>query len=99
MNSGRVQDESDDLRNLFLYFISEYYPEEGMNLEKTALWLVIVANIVLFSYTMIYYPFRCNEIAKLSGGSITCGLNIGAYLLAIIMCVIAAGAAIILIEE
>ncbi|MEI6841062.1 MAG: hypothetical protein WCK53_07340 [Methanomicrobiales archaeon] len=48
---------------------------------------------------MIYYPYRCNEIVILSGGPITCGLNAGAYLLAIIMSVVAAGAAIILIEE
>jgi hypothetical protein len=48
---------------------------------------------------MINYPFCCNEIAILSGGTISCGLNVGAYLLAIIMCVIAAGSAIILIEE
>ena len=70
-----------------------------MNLKKAALWLVIIVNILLFSYIMIYYPYHCNEIAILSGGPITCGLNVGAYLLAIIMSVVAAGAAIILIEE
>jgi hypothetical protein len=83
----------------FLSFISKYGPEKGMNLEKAALWLVIIVNILLFSYIMIYYPYRCNEIAILSGGAVSCGLNIGAYLLAIIISVVAAGAAILLIQE
>jgi|GEM_PF-3387966 len=70
-----------------------------MSREKAVIWLVIIVNILLFSYIMIYYPYRCNEIAILSNGAASCGLNVGAYLIAIIMCVIAAGAAILLIEE
>lgn len=70
-----------------------------MNLEKIGFWLVIVVSIMLFSYIMIIYPYGCNEITILSGGVVSCGLNVGAYLLAIIICVVAAAAAIMLIEQ
>lgn len=69
-----------------------------MILEKTGFWLIIVVSIMLFSCIMIIYPYGCNEISMLSGGLVSCGLNIGAYLLAIFICVVAAAAAIMLIE-
>jgi hypothetical protein len=70
-----------------------------MKHERVILWLVIIANILIFSYSMIYYPYRCHEIAILSGGTISCGLNTGAYLLGIVMCVVATVAALLLIQE
>ncbi len=70
-----------------------------MKHERVLLCLVIIANIVLFSYSMIYYPYRCREIMILSGGMISCGLNVGGYLLGIVMCLIATVAALLLIKE
>ena len=69
-----------------------------MNLDRAVKICVIIACIVMFCYTMIYYPWQCHEITVLSGGSISCGLNVGAYLLAIVICVTATVAAIMLIE-
>jgi len=70
-----------------------------MEHEKVILWLVIIANILIFSYSMIYYPYRCQEIMILSGGTITCGITIGGYLLGIVCCLVATMAALFLIHE
>ena len=70
-----------------------------MRYERVLLWLVIIANIVLFSYSMIYYPYRCNEVMILSGGTVTCGITVGGYLLGIICCLVATLAALMLISE
>jgi len=70
-----------------------------MKHERVLLWLVIIANIVLFSYFMMYFPYRYHEIMVLSGGAVTCGITTGGYLLGIICCLIATIAALMLIEE
>jgi hypothetical protein len=69
-----------------------------MKHERVLLWLVIIANIVIFSYSMIYFPYRCHEIMILSGGTVTCGITIGGYLLGIVMCLVATLAALLLIQ-
>ena len=70
-----------------------------MKHERVLLWFVIIANIGIFSYSMIYFPYRCHEIMILSGGAVTCGITIGGYLLGIICCLIATIAALMLIKE
>jgi len=69
-----------------------------MRYERVLLWLVIIANIVLFSYSMIYFPYRCHEIMILSGGTVTCGITIGGYLIGIVICLVATLAALLLIQ-
>jgi len=102
MYSGRVQGES-DVFGLFTHISVILYPDrihrKDMKHERVLLWLVIIANIVIFSYSMIYFPYRCHEIMILTGGTISCGINVGRYLLGIVMCVVATVAAILLIEE
>ena len=63
------------------------------------LWLVIVANAVMFAYLMIYIPYACGNIALASNGTAVCGLSIGAYFIAIANCVVATAAALMLIHE
>ncbi|MCX6701288.1 MAG: hypothetical protein NTV68_15450 [Methanomicrobiales archaeon] len=70
-----------------------------MRYEKVLLWLVIIANITMFSYSMIYYPYRCQENLILSGGAATCALNVGGYLIGIGCCLVATAAALLLISE
>jgi hypothetical protein len=70
-----------------------------MDWKKSALITIILINIVIFGYLMIYFPYRCNQIALLSAGTSTCGLNIGAYLIAIGNCIVAAVAALFMIKE
>jgi hypothetical protein len=69
-----------------------------MKYERVLLWLAIIANILIFSYSMIYFPYRCHEIMILSGGTVTCGITIGGYLLGIVMCLVATLAALLLIQ-
>jgi hypothetical protein len=68
-----------------------------MTIRSLVLWLVILADAVMFVYLMLYIPYECRNLAILSGGAATCGLNTGAYLIAIANCVIAAAAAVMLI--
>jgi len=68
----------------------------GMKIPDFVLWLVIIANAVLFSYIMIFVPWVCQ---KLTIDPSSCGLNIGAYLVAIANCVVATAAALMLIRE
>jgi hypothetical protein len=68
-----------------------------MKLPDFILWLVIIANAVMFSYLMIYIPSTCRNIA--SNGTAVCVLSVGAYLIAIVTCVVATAAALMLIHE
>ena len=72
-----------------------------VNKEKPplVLWLVIVANAIMFAYLMIYIPYACGNIALASNGTVVCGLSVGAYLIAIANCVVATAAALMLIHE
>lgn len=51
-----------------------------MNVPPIVLWLVIIANAVMFSYLMIYIPYACQNIAVASNGTALCALSVGAYL-------------------
>jgi hypothetical protein len=70
-----------------------------MKIPKFVLWLVIIANAVMFSYLMIYIPYACRNLAIASNGTAFCALSVGAYLIAIVNCVIATAAALMLIHE
>jgi len=70
-----------------------------MKLPTIVLWLVIIANAIMFSYIMIYIPHACRNIAIVSNGTMVCGLSIGAYFIAIANCVVATAAALMLIHE
>jgi len=67
-----------------------------MKIPDFILWLVIIANAVLFSYIMIFVPWVCRNLAI---DAASCGLNIGTYLVAIATCVVATAAALMLIRE
>jgi hypothetical protein len=60
--------------------------------------LIITANTAIFSYIMFYMTWQCNQIYELSGGTATCGLNAGAYVIAIANSIVAAAAALLLIQ-
>jgi hypothetical protein len=70
-----------------------------MKHERIILWLIIIANSVIFSYAMLYYPCRCGEAMVLSGGVVTCGTNAWGYLTGIACCLVATMAALLLISE
>jgi len=68
----------------------------GMKIPDFVLWLVIIANAILFSYIMIFVPWMCQKLAI---DTASCGLNIWTYLVAIANCVVATAAALMLIRE
>ncbi|HNI41477.1 MAG TPA: hypothetical protein PK272_02280 [Methanoregulaceae archaeon] len=70
-----------------------------MKIPPIVLWLVIVANAVMFAYIMIYIPYTCRNLAVASSGTAVCGLSIGAYFIAIANCVVVTAAALMLIHE
>jgi hypothetical protein len=70
-----------------------------MKIPPIVLWLVIAANAIMFAYLMIIIPFACRNLALISNGTASCGLNTGAYLIAIANCVVATAAALMLIHE
>ncbi len=59
-----------------------------MKIPTIVLWLVIAANAIMFAYLMIYIPYACWNLALASNGNASCGLNTGAYLIAIVNCVV-----------
>jgi len=70
-----------------------------MKIPAVVLWLVIIANAVMFSSIMMYIPYACRNIAVASNGTAICGLHIGAYFIAMVNCVVATAAALMLIHE
>ena len=70
-----------------------------MRIPPIVLWLVIIANAVMFSYIMVYIPYTCRNLAIASNGTALCALSVGAYFIAIANCVIATAAALMLIHE
>jgi hypothetical protein len=67
-----------------------------MKIHDFVLWLVIIANAILFSYIMVFVPRACQKLA-IDPSSF--GLNIWAYLVAIANCVVVTAAALMLIRE
>lgn len=70
-----------------------------MKFSTIVLWLVILANVVMFSYIMMYIPHAWRNLAIASHGTMVCGLSVGAYFIAIANCVVATAAALMLIHE
>lgn len=70
-----------------------------MKLLSLILVLVIAACIGMFCYLMVYLPYECQNLAIRSGGTASCGLNVGAYVIAAMDCVVAAAAAFMLIRQ
>ena len=80
-------------------WIASYWMKSDRNRMKIpdfVLWLVIIANAVLFSYIMIFVPWVCQKLAI---DPSSCGVNIWAYLIAIANCIVATAAALMLIRE
>jgi hypothetical protein len=69
-----------------------------MKLLSLILVLIIAACAVMFCYLMLYIPHECQNLASRSGGTATCGLNTGAYVIAVTDCIVAAAAAVMLIR-
>jgi hypothetical protein len=70
-----------------------------MKLLSLILVLIIAACAVMFCYLMFYLPYECQNLAVRSGGTASCGLNTGAYVIAVMDCIVAAAAAVMLIRE
>lgn len=70
-----------------------------MKLLSLILGLIIAACVVMFCYLMLYVPYECQNLAIHSGGTATCGLNTGAYVIAVMDCIVAAAAVVMLIRE
>jgi hypothetical protein len=70
-----------------------------MKISEFVLWLVIIANAIMFAYLMIYIPSSCRNLAIASNGTAVCGISVVVYLIAIVNCVIATAAALMLIHE
>jgi hypothetical protein len=70
-----------------------------MKMLSPILMLVIAACIVMFCYLMLYLPYACRNPAVRTGGTASCGWNWGAYGIAAMDCIIAAGAAFRLIHR
>ncbi len=60
---------------------------------------IIAACIVMFGYLMLYIPWECSNLAILTGGHTSCGLEPGAYLIAAISVIIAIIASAMLFRE
>jgi len=70
-----------------------------MKLLSLILVLVIAACAAMFCYLMLYMPYECQNLVLRSGGTASCGLNTGAYVIAVMDCIVAAAAAVMLIRE
>jgi hypothetical protein len=70
-----------------------------MKLLSLILVLVIAACAALIGYLLVYIPGQCQNLAVSSGGSATCGLEPGAYVIAGILGIIAVAAAVLLVRE
>jgi hypothetical protein len=70
-----------------------------MKFLSLVLVLIIVACAVMIGYLLVYIPSECRKLAMSSGGSATCGLEPGAYIIAAILGIIAIVAAFMLVRD
>jgi hypothetical protein len=69
-----------------------------MKILSLLLVMIIVACAVMIGYLLLYIPYECRNLAITSGGTTTCGLEPGAYVIAGISGIIAIAAAFMLIR-
>jgi hypothetical protein len=60
---------------------------------------IIAACAVMIGYLMLYVPYECQNLAIASGGTSTCGLEPGAYVIAAISGIVGIAAAVMLVRE
>lgn len=70
-----------------------------MKFLSLILVLVIAACAAMIGYLMVYIPSQCEALAISSGGTASCGLELGAYVVATILGIVAIAAAIVLVRE
>lgn len=70
-----------------------------MKYPTVALIAIIAACIVMFGYLMVYVPYECSNLSVTSGGNATCGLESGAYVIAVISAIVAIAAFAMLIRN
>lgn len=68
-------------------------PEDQMEVPEWAyavgLVLVILINLIIFLYLIVYWPYACSRLAVETAGRTTCGLQPGAYIVgAVNACII-----------
>jgi hypothetical protein len=70
-----------------------------MKFLSLILVLVIAACAAMIGYLILYIPSECEALAVSSGGTASCGLEPGAYVVATILGIVAIAAALFLVRE
>jgi hypothetical protein len=70
-----------------------------MKVLSLTLVLVIIACAALIGYLLLYIPYECRNHAISSSGTATCGLEHGAYVIAVVLGIVAVSAAALLVRE
>jgi hypothetical protein len=72
--------------------------QSAMKILPLIFVLIIVACAVMIGYLLLYIPYECQNLVVRSGGTASCGLNAGAYIIAALDAIIAVAAAVMLIH-
>jgi len=61
---------------------------ESMTIPTICVLCEVLSNCFIIWFLLIELPFRCSRLAAQSGGSQTCGMEIGSYVIAIVSAIL-----------